>query len=202
MSTSAPKGTAHLDDLLRHEEEPPAVAPRRAGHAGLAWLGRTALVSAGLAGVLVLGMRAAGIGAPFPLAFMVILALLTLRQLVRLVAVPPPSRASVRRPVSLPDEGGYNWGNVDGLRAATNRWENRLDWCEGEPVRFARTVQPRLAEIVDERLRQRHGFTRATDPARARPLLGDPLWTFLESPVGKPLTPREFAGVIAALEAL
>jgi hypothetical protein len=195
------KSTIHLDDLLRHEEEPPD-APRRAAPAGLAWLGRTALISAGLAGVLVLGLRMAGVGAPFALAFMVILALLTLRQLVRLVAAPPPSRASARRPVSLPDDGAYHWGNVDGLRAATGRWENRLDFSVDEPARFARTIQSRLAEIVDERLRLRHGFTRATDPARARLLLGDPLWMFLDSPVRGPLAPRELAAVIAALEAL
>jgi hypothetical protein len=184
------KSTIHLD------------APRRTAPAGLAWLGRTALISAGLAGVLVLGLRMAGVGAPFALAFMVILALLTLRQLVRLVAAPPPSRASARRPVSLPDDGAYHWGNVDGLRAATGRWENRLDFSVDEPARFARTIQSRLAEIVDERLRLRHGFTRATDPARARSLLGDPLWMFLDSPVRGPLAPRELAAVIAALEAL
>jgi hypothetical protein len=198
---SGAKSTIHLDDLLRHEEELPA-APRRAAPSGLIWLGRTALVSAGLAGVLVLGLRMAGVGAPFALAFTIIMALLILRQLVRLVAAPPPSRAKARRLVSLPDDGAYHWGNVDGLRAATSRWENRLDFGVDDPARFARVVQSRLGEIVDERLRLRHGFTRATDPPRARSMLGDPLWTFLDSPIGRPLAPRELAAVIAALEAL
>ena len=39
--------------------------------------------------------------------------------------------------------------------------------------RFGSTVARRLGELADERLRQRHGLTRASDPARARELLGD-----------------------------
>jgi hypothetical protein len=189
-----------LDDLLHHEEEQPATA--RSGPSALGWLARSALIAAGLAGVGVLGLRSAGIGVPFLLAFTGLLSLLVLRQVLGWVVAPPPTRASARRSAGHPEDGLYHWGNPDGLRTAINRWETRLDWSQGQPERFARTVQPRLGEIVDERLRQRHGFTRRTEPVRARALLGDPLWTFLEGPLGKAPTPRELAAVIAVLEAL
>ncbi len=36
-----------------------------------------------------------------------------------------------------------------------------------------RIVLPRLADLIDERLRQRHGFTAKADPERARAVLGE-----------------------------
>ena len=44
------------------------------------------------------------------------------------------------------------------------------------PLRRRRPAA-RCAELTDERLRQRHGITRASDPRRARQLLGEPLWS-------------------------
>ncbi|GAB3945692.1 hypothetical protein GCM10027614_37900 [Micromonospora vulcania] len=56
-----------------------------------------------------------------------------------------------------------------------------MDWSNTRPERFTSVVLPRLAELADERLRLTHAVTRESDPARARVLLGDRLWTFLES---------------------
>jgi hypothetical protein len=83
-----------------------------------------------------------------------------------------------------------------------HRWEAKLGWSQGEPERFDRAVLPVLGELVDELLRQRRGFTRSTDPARARALLGEPLWKFLDTPTKRTPPPRDLAAFVAQLEKL
>jgi hypothetical protein len=43
---------------------------------------------------------------------------------------------------------------------------------------------------------------RSTEPARARALLGDPLWTFLTTPVNSNVTPADLAALIGQMEEL
>ncbi|PZF89617.1 hypothetical protein C1I99_25335, partial [Micromonospora deserti] len=99
-------------------------------------------------------------------------------------------------------DGTWNWNARDALRAAINGWERPLDWSSGNGERFAERILPRLGELADERLRQRHGLTRDSDPARARALLGDRLWTFLNAPSRRPPSPRDLAVIVAELEKL
>jgi hypothetical protein len=61
---------------------------------------------------------------------------------------------------------------------------------------------PVLAELTDERLRLRHGITRATDPRRARELLGDPLWAALHDRGRRTPKAREFETYVDVLERL
>jgi hypothetical protein len=189
-----------INDLLRHEDEMPADR-RRSRSAG--WeVVKTVGYAAGLAALVVLGLRVAGLAVPYLLAFTAMLALLVLRRLVRLVAPPQYPRAAPARRSVPDDEAEYRWGVGDGLRSAVGRWESRLEWGHDSADRFARSVQPRLAEFVDERLRLRHGISRTADPARARAVLGEPLWTFLAQPVSKPPAPRELAALVARMEEL
>ncbi len=60
---------------------------------------------------------------------------------------------------------------------------------------------PVLAELTDERLRLRHGLTRASDPRRARELIGETLWSALEEP-GRRVKPRDPTQYIESLERL
>jgi hypothetical protein len=190
-----------IDELLRHGDEPPA-AQRRSPSA-VAWAIKTIVYAAALGALGVLALRLLTVTVPYALAFTVMLALLVLRRLVRQVAAPPPARASrVRLGSARDDDVTYHWDNVDGLRAAVNRWESRLEWGHDSADRFARSVRSRLADLTDQRLRQKHGISRTGDPARARELLGEPLWTFLENPASKPPTPRELAAVVARMEEL
>lgn len=193
--------TTSIDELLRHEEEAPAAAGRSRSELG--WAVRTVAYAAALAALGVLLLRFFGVGVPYVLAFTVVLALLVQRRLVRQVAAPPPPRAArIRLGSAHEDEVSYQWGTVDGLRSAVVRWESRLEWSHDSADRFDRAARQRLAELADERLRQRHGITRGGDPARARALLGEPLWTFLHQPVGKPPAPRELAAMVARMEEL
>ena len=96
----------------------------------------------------------------------------------------------------------YRFGGTDMVRVAVRRWEQRLDWSQSDPDRFTGNLLPVLAELTDERLRLRHGLTRASDPRRARELLGEPLWQLLHDPPRRPPKPRELAGHVETLEKL
>lgn len=190
--------TASIDELLRHEDDD--AAPRRPAGFGLAWLVRAVLAAALLAALLVPLLRYAGLGVPYLLAFTAMFAPFVLRRVVRQVAPQPLPR--VRMPAHGEEDGMYRWGAMDGLRLGVTGWEIRLDWGGTDLARFARTTQPALAELVDERLRQRHGLTMASDPDRARSLLGEPLWAVLRTPVSRPLTPRQVAELVGQIERL
>lgn len=211
MSTRR-SSTASIDDLLGYEEEPAAAEEVRRRRFSWKWLIGSLLLAAGLAWSAVLVARMFGVGLPQLVTFASIFALLTLLRVLRGVA-PQRLRPGRERPdadgraesrrsaLSMPERLDRRSAQ-DGAVTAASRWETRLSWTQSDPERFAKVVLPALTELVDERLRQRHGFTRATDPGRARELLGDPLWTFLADVPKKSPTPREFAALLAQLEAL
>jgi hypothetical protein len=91
---------------------------------------------------------------------------------------------------------------TDGVRFAINRWDDRLSWGERDGGRFATIVLPRLADLIDERLRQRHGFTAKADPQRARVILGEDVWQFMTQPTARAASPRDVASIIAKVEEL
>lgn len=188
-----------IDDLLRHDDEPP---PRnRREVSGGRWWVRMVLIAVALTAVTVFGLRLFDIGVSVTTVGAGFVALLSLRRLTARVAPPPPAREHGHR-LAGPDDGTYRWGDPDGLRGAVREWERKLDWAQGKPEMFARGVQPMIAQVVDERLRQRRGFTRASDPARARALLGEPVWLFLAAAPTHSPTPRDCATILAQLEKL
>jgi hypothetical protein len=113
------------------------------------------------------------------------------------VAPPPLPRRSAR---GGEESGAYTWTNGDMLRGAVRRWEQQLDWSQDDPDRFSRIVLPALWELADERLRLRHGITRATDPRRAREVLGEPLWQMLNEAGRRAPKPRDLTAYVDALE--
>lgn len=193
MSTS-------IDDLLSFEEElpEPAGAPRSGR---VRWVLRTLAVTAAIVVVVVVALRAVGLQLSLGIIVAGVLALLAVRRVTSALSPPPPPRASGRAPAGE-EPGLWNWAARDALRAAINGWERPLDWCAGNPQRFTERVLPRLGDLADERLRQRHGITRESDPARAHTLLGETLWTFLSTPSRRPPSPRELAAIVAELEKL
>lgn len=83
--------------------------------------------------------------------------------------------------------------------------EERLSWGSVDRQRFEERVRPQLVRVAAERLRQRHGVNLWDDPGRARPIVGEELWTFLMAPAdpeGRPIGHREMATVISRIEAL
>ncbi|MFJ8834433.1 MULTISPECIES: hypothetical protein [Micromonospora] len=180
-------------------EEPAGEAERPSGGGRARALLRTAAVTAAVVVVIVVGLRAVGLKVPIWIIVAGVLAVLAVRRVTTALSPPPPPRAGARAPAGE-EPGTWNWSARDALRTAINGWERPLDWSADNRERFTERILPRLGELADERLRQRHGVTRESDPARARALLGEPLWTFLATPVRRTPSPRDLAAIVAELE--
>jgi hypothetical protein len=205
MTTPPPPSTppgapvASIDDLLGfgEDDEPAAEEVRRRSPVGR-WARDVGLVVLATAVVLG-GLRIADIEVN---PFVVLAAFTALRMLhhfVGEVAAPPPVPVRRRRG---DEEGAYRFQATDGLRAAVRRWEQQLTWSQSDAGRFSRNVLPVLAELTDERLRLKHGITRASDPQRAHELLGDAMWRFLADPDQRPPKARDLTAYVEVLEKL
>ena len=175
--------------------EPEEVVEKPRSRVG--WILRNVALIAVATVVTVAGLRSRGISVSVLLVVAAFVALRLLMLAVSEVAPPPLPRPAARRGE---DDGDYRWAGTDTLRAAVRRWEQQLDWSQREPDSFSRNVLPVLAELTDERLRLKHGFTRASDPQRAREVLGEPLWQFLDEPGRRTPKPRELSAYVEALE--
>jgi hypothetical protein len=193
-----------LDDLFAMVEEPVVeeleeIEEKPRSRA--AWAIRNLLLVAVATVVTVAALRSAGFGISLLVVVAAFVALRLLMLAVSEVAPPPAPTPSTRRN-KADDEGLYHWAGSDSLRAAVRRWERRLEWAQSDPATFSRNVLPVLAELTDERLRLRHGITRASDPRRARELLGEPLWLMLGDAGRRPPRARDLANYVEALERL
>lgn len=186
-----------IEDLLGFEDEPPPRERRSSGRG--AWWIKSILVAAGLAAVTVFGARIFGYTVPIPVVVAVFLALLILRRVTGSLVPLPANR--VRRPSNGTEDGSYNFGGRDALRSVVARYERLLERA-GADARAAQAGHRAIADIADERLRQRHGVSRQTDPDRARGLLGDPLWHYLHTPPKKTLASKDAATYAQSLERL
>jgi hypothetical protein len=193
-----------LDDLLTYDEPEPERPTRSGSDALWWWLLKASGIAALVAGVGYGIARLAGYSVPFLLLFMVVLCLEMLYTLVQWIRPRPLPTTLVRASTELVSADQETGRGQDGLYLATARWDTRLAWVrlQGDKGQFSRTVQPLLIGIIDERLRQRHGVLRTSDPARARALIGEQLWAFVTVPATKNPSPREVAGVIALMEAI
>ncbi len=197
-----------LDALFSFADEPSAedhveVVERSPSRAW--WLIRNVLLVVAATVVAEAALRSARIGVSL---LLIVAAFVALRLLMLAVAqVAPPrrkrgERGSGRERNRADDDGLSTWTGSDSLRVAVRRWEQRLSWAQSDPEAFSRNVLPVLAELTDERLRLRHGITRASDPRRARELLGDEVWTLLSEPVRRPTKARELGDYLETLERL
>jgi hypothetical protein len=187
-----------LDDLFgiaevqQRTEEPEAEAKRRSLAIALAG---NALVIGLAAVVITAGLRAVDTSISLLLLISLLLGLRLVIHAVKAVAPPPAPRLRSRTGSGTPPA-------ADALRAAVRRWEQNLDRAHSDPDLYARNVLPVLAELTDERLRLRHGITRASDPRRARELLGDNLWSALSGPGRRALKARDVETYLDAMERL
>ncbi|MFF5291510.1 hypothetical protein [Paractinoplanes globisporus] len=186
-----------LDDLFSFRDEPVEEAPEpvaKQRSRGL-WILRNALLITAATVVTVAALHAADTSVSIVLVVAFYVGLRAVLYAVSEVA--PPSSPKRRN-------GGYqaDGRQPDSLRAAVRRWERNLDRAHSEPDLYARNVLPVLAELADERLRLRHGITRASDPRRARELLGDPLWAALHDRGRRSARTNELETYVNALERL
>ncbi len=182
-----------LDDLLSYEDKP---RPRFRLPARLI---RTVIICIVAASILWAFLHSRGVAVPYELMLTVFLAGGVMIELLRWLS-PPPIPETLRdtqmiaAPPGVPDS--------DGAFRAVRRWASRLEWTDDDIRRFAAIVQPAVADVVDERLRLRHGIVRRAEPDRARSMCGPELWTFITVPVTRRVSPNELAVVVAQMEAL
>jgi len=194
-----------LDQLFSFAEEQAVdeLPPPEKRRSRVGWVIRNGLLVAVATVVTIAGLRSAGIGVSVLLVVAAFVALRLLMLAVAEVAPPPtPGRPKGRPHAESDNDYDYRFGGTDMVRVAVRRWEQRLDWSQSDPDRFTGTLLPVLAELTDERLRLRHGLTRASDPRRARELIGESLWQLLSDPPRRPAKPRELAGHVETLEKL
>jgi hypothetical protein len=192
-----------LDELLEFPgEEPEPESPAAGRETAWFWLAKALVWAAVLALPIWVFCHFISFAVPYPLIAMVLFVGRLLRALLRWIDPHPLPATLVRPSNELVSEDQIEAPAQDGLVLATAKWDQRLSWLKvpGDKGHFARAIQPRLVEIVDERLRARHGVDRVADPAAARRLLGEQLWTFVTTPVPKNPSPRELAGLITQLE--
>lgn len=189
--------TATIDDLLRHVEEPEASAPRR--KTGVGWALRVVLLAGAWTALTVFGLRLLGLNLSAIGAFAGFLALLLVRRMTVRLAPPVPPRRTRGRPTRWADGPDRSTGD-DALRSAVRAWAQGLAWSHGNPGSFARVVLPRLRDLADERLRLRHGVTRASDPDRARQLLGERTWAILDGHPNRTPTLTDYTAIASELE--
>lgn len=183
-----------LEDLFsaRNDPDAPVSTRDRPGFVHLVSLLAYASVLTVMSYVI---LRVAELSVPIPILFLSTLSLVGVLRLTM----------RVRPPLASRDAGRFHEAKThvpDGVKLAIARWDTMMDWSRTDAARFHRKVLPRLAEVVDERLRQRHGVDRAADPSRAREVLGDPLWTFITKPGRWAPNPRELEEIVTALEKL
>lgn len=187
-----------LNDLLDFSDGGPADDDPRP--VSRRWWLSDLIISAVVAAGLYVVIRTTGFETPLPVLFALVLTVMLLRRAIRAVPATPPPPATRSELWGVTDDGADRSPPADGVVRAVQRWESRFGWTERDPSRYKSAVQPRLYELVDERLRQRHGITMRSDPDRARALIGEQLWTFLHARVARTPNAREMAAVVDEME--
>lgn len=178
-----------LDDLFARDSD-----RRRRGGLGR-WLLRATLLSLVLAAAAAAVLYAVGLQLWYPLLPLAVFAGLLLHRVVTgLDSYQPAATGPWRK---LPERAELN-----GLVPAVHRWHARVRLDRTGATRSRRGLRPRLAELVDERLRQRRGITRASHPEQARALLGERLSRYLDDPDARHPSPRQLAAMLTIVEEL
>ncbi|MGI5245508.1 hypothetical protein [Dactylosporangium sp. CA-139066] len=209
-------GLDELFDVGRSAPRPDARPSRRPSRPfDTRWWIRRLFIAVALTVVGCGVLYVAGYQVSIPLVLLSIVAVQVMRQmLVQVHAddLPPAVTGSGLAPARLeppgrPERTGRRElrdavPSGDGILLAVAKWDDRFVWGERDPGRFAAVVVPRFTDLVDARLRQRHGITLAGAPEQARRLVGEELWQLLHYTPSRVPSPQDIASIVAKVEAL
>lgn len=156
------------------------------------WVEQAAL-ALGIAAVLYLLTRWAGVEIAYALWLVVVASVLAGRLLVLALRPPRTSEVPIREDAEAQMLGQLPDRPFTGAR----RWEERLELARGDAAYFGRVVLPELNALIEERLR----ITGESE--RVKEILGERALAFLttENPKRVP-SPAELSAVVAKLEEL
>jgi len=83
--------------------------------------------------------------------------------------------------------------------------EHRLEAASTDGAKYDRNVRPVLARLATDRLRTQYGINPARQPAEARQVLGDQLWSLTIAPPAEDSpapSHAELSALVARIEAL
>ncbi|GAA2391300.1 hypothetical protein GCM10010170_103630 [Dactylosporangium salmoneum] len=212
-------GLDELFDTGRSAPRPDARPARRPSRPfDTRWWIRRLFIAVALTSVGCGVLYVAGYSVSYPLVLLSIVAIQVMREALAQVhadLLPPAVTGAGLRPVHPPKEGAAARDDRptrrelrdavpagDGILLAVAKWNDRLVWGERDPGRFAALVVPRFTDLVDARLRERHGITLATAPEQARQLVGEELWQLLHYTPSRVPSPQDLASIVAKVEAL
>ncbi|MEV6924682.1 hypothetical protein AB0M46_09250 [Dactylosporangium sp. NPDC051485] len=212
-------GLDELFDTGRSAPRPDARPTRRPSRPfDTRWWIRRVFIAVALTSVGCGVLYVVGYSVSYPLVLLSIVAIQVMREaLVQVHAdlLPPAVTGAGLRPVHPPKEGAAARDDRptrrelrdaipagDGILLAVAKWNDRLVWGERDPGRFAALVVPRFTDLVDARLRERHGITLAAAPEQARELVGEELWQLLHYTPSRVPSPQDLASIVAKVEAL
>lgn len=157
------------------------------------WVKRAAL-AVGVAAMLYLTTRWAGVEIAFPLWLVVVAAVLAGRLLVLALLPPRTSELPIREDTEAQALGQLPDRPFTGAR----RWEERLELARGDAAYFGRVVLPELNALIEERLR-----ITGESEQRVEEILGERAWAFLTTANPRRVpSPAELSAVVAKLEEL
>jgi hypothetical protein len=141
---------------------------------------------------------------PYPLLVFTIFIVTLMKYLLSRIGVRPLPRQLTGRglwaAVAGSGAGQRGTQEPDGWELAVSGWTDRLSHAGRDAAVYRGSILPRLGELADERLRLRHGVTRASDPRRAREMMGEHLWRMLHDLSSA--TPRDMALLVDRIEEL
>jgi hypothetical protein len=187
---------ARLDDLFEDGDSGPA--PTRVRRRLPV---RGPLLTIAITAVVYTALRAFGLAPGLPLILTLAAASVLLRTATKASREQPGQRLSQLLRPARPDPAD-DPAHSDGVFDAVRRWDRLLDQGSTTRAGGVAGLVANLGELADERLRQHHGLTRASDPVRARALLGDGLWSLLTAPAPRPPSTADLADAIQRLERL
>jgi len=160
------------------------------------------LIAAGLglaAGIVALLVAtAAGSEPPPQLCVGIGLAAALLVQLVRETAAEPEPVELAEPELTEPPAGNDYLSRLRQL-------ERRLEAASSDGSKYDRNVRPLLARLATDRLRQKYGINPGRQPAQARQVLGEQLWSLTIAPTAQPSpapSHAELTALVARIEAL